>query len=400
MSVVENQGHVLLQLLAALQPHWRSDRALPERITRVLSKDRRFGSRDRRLYRELIYTVLRYLPWIEPLLAQDPPHAIALTAWLATETRDTREFRKTWTRGWSECPTAPTERARLLGLSAVDLLPAWFRTECPAALAETELAALHRRAALWIRWQTDTPEAAREDFYTHGWTCEPSPMLAGVGKLPADAGVTACASYFAGAFEVQDLGSQMVLAAHAISPGTRWLDACAGAGGKTLQLARIIGPDGLVLASDIRANALDELTARVRRSGRRNITVAVGSVKEVFDGVLVDAPCSGSGTWRRAPHLKWSTTASSVRAQTVVQQKILAEHAVLVRPGGRLIYATCSLNHSENDAVVAEFLRTQPDFEPVPPVKDFGFTPSTYGLTILPARHDTDGFFTCSMRRN
>jgi 16S rRNA (cytosine967-C5)-methyltransferase len=119
----------------------------------------------------------------------------------------------------------------------------------------------------------------------------------------------------------------------------------------------------------------------------------------IYDGVLVDAPCSGSGTWRRAPHLKWCTTPADVAAHAARQQELLARFGRLVRPGGQLIYATCSLSRLENQQTVVAFLAAQQDFTAVSPVRPFGGGFDETGLTILPAQYDTDGFFVAALRR-
>jgi len=120
---------------------------------------------------------------------------------------------------------------------------------------------------------------------------------------------------------------------------------------------------------------------------------------QLFNGVLVDAPCSGSGTWRRSPHLKWVTTHEKISAYAARQQELLALYAGHVLAGGRLVYATCSLTQSENEGTVAHFLATHSDFQLIPPDRNFGYRSEVYGMPILPSRHNTDGFFVASLRR-
>ncbi|MFH1499518.1 MAG: RsmB/NOP family class I SAM-dependent RNA methyltransferase [Verrucomicrobiota bacterium] len=376
MSVSHNQRRILLGILAKLRPHWRRDRNLPARLQPLLA-DRRFGSRDRRLYRELVYTALRILPWIEDA---DENTVVARIAGHCRATPDTRLFREAWS------PAEPEP------LPLNDLLPAWIGDECPAARHPAELAALLRRAPLWLRLQTDDPDAVLAEFNDRGWTPDPSPALPDAWRVDDDAAVDQTDAHRLGRVEIQDLGSQFILASQDIAPGGRWLDACAGAGGKTLQLARLLGPAGHVDAHDIRPAALAELRKRAERAGLANIATP-DRLADSYDGVLVDAPCSGTGTWRRAPHLKWTTTPADLRAAARLQGELLARFAARVRPGGRLIYATCSLCRTENTAVAAAFAAAHPDFEIAPPARTFGFaTDETGGLPILPARHDTDGF--------
>jgi 16S rRNA (cytosine967-C5)-methyltransferase len=216
--------------------------------------------------------------------------------------------------------------------------------------------------------------------------------------LPDDVNVTQNPAYLEGRIEIQDLGSQFILASLGLPPGDHWLDACAGAGGKTLQLATLLGPSGRVTAHDIRPEALAELSLRAKRARLKNISIA-SRLDGTFPGVLVDAPCSGSGTWRRAPHLKWTTTDAQIAAMAARQKELLQKFSAHVAPGGRLVYATCSLSRRENEDVIEHFLAARPDFEPAPFARTFGFSLRGPGFTILPATHDTDGFFVASLRR-
>jgi len=419
----ENQAQIFLKLLAELRPHWRSDAALPERIQRLLASDRRFGSRDRRLYRELIYTTLRYLPLIEPLLDKEEEAGDAAT-------RDLAEAAKRVAELASDTPEVAAFRKGLLGnanaapaespLKDPDkLYPDWFWNECPTAYAPEECAALHRRAPLWLRLQGNTEgelahalHDTETEFAERGWKLEQSEVLANALRAPTDADVTNTESFRRGLFEVQDLGSQLVLGSQRIPAGTHWFDACAGAGGKTLQLAQILGPSGKVTAYDVRPEALAELRDRAARARLTNIEIIDTLPPEgtYFDGVLVDAPCSGTGTWRRAPHLKWVTTRERVREYAKQQLELLKQFSNYVRPGigapkdkrggkmtdeefaklgGRLVYATCSLCRSENEMLIAAFQTDCSDF-----LVQWAIH------TIMPAQHDTDGFFVCvSLRR-
>lgn len=398
MSVATSQQHTFLRLLRPLRDRWHADRALPAFIQTMLARERGFGSRDRRLYRELLYTALRYLPWIEPLLEREPERAAKIVAWLAADTKDTRAYRAHLCGEWPP-PGSLAERAAFLGADPLALLPAWFREHCPEVFAPRELETQLARAPLWLRLQTDAPQRVADEFAAASWRFAPSPILPGAWRMLDDVDVTKTAAFREGEVEVQDLGSQLLLETIGLVRGGRWLDACAGAGGKTLQLARLLGPDATVEAHDIRPAALEELQARAVRAGASNIRLTSRVSAGDYDGVLVDAPCSGSGTWRRAPHLKWSTTPAIVADRAGLQQQLLAQFARAVRRGGRLVYATCSLSRHENEAVVAAFLETHGDFAPVPFRATFGFAPRGNGLTLMPSHHDTDGFFVASLQR-
>jgi 16S rRNA (cytosine967-C5)-methyltransferase len=385
-----SQQRTLLGILERLRPHWRTDAALPARIDRLLGGDRRLGSRDRRLYRELVYTVLRYLPWIEPLLDSEPSEAVRRAAWLAADTAIAGPFRREITAGLPECPADAGDKARILAADAEALSPAWFRAECPEAFSPPLREVLLSRAPLWLRLQTDDPDAVLAEFDALGWTWRRSELVTGAVALAPGTDVARTKAYLCGRVEIQDAGSQQVLLSVGIEPGAHWLDACAGAGGKTLQLAALLGECGRVTARDARRAALEELSARVSRAGLKD-RVTIGDRTDPaggFDAVLVDAPCSGSGTWRRAPHLKWVASAAAVAGAAQVQLRLLRENAVRVRRGGLLVYATCSLCRSENESVVGDFLGGAA-----------GFEPSLAGKPLLPQAHDGDGFFVASFRR-
>ncbi len=388
MSVTANQARTFLGLLHQLCGRWRTDYALPATIQTMLARERSFGSRDRRLYRELIYTTLRHLPWIEPLLDAHEDEAVRRVAWLAAAMPATAPFRADFAKG--EPPTG--DRA--------ELLPAWFRTHCPEIFSGAELDAQLRRAPVWLRLQSSAPEKILAEFAALGWSWRASTVLPDAVELLGEVDVTKTNAWKTGQVEVQDLGSQLLLETLGLGPGGRWLDACAGAGGKTLQLARLLGPTGTVMAHDIRRAALDELGARAARARLGNVRPTLQPPgADDFDGVLVDAPCSGSGTWRRSPHLKWTTTPALVTERAALQTQLLAKFARCVRSGGRLIYATCSLSPEENGRAVSSLLAAHADFQPEPFARNFGYPPQAHGLTLLPARHDTDGFFVASLRR-
>src|SRR5581483_4903955 len=274
-SLIRNQQKNLLRLLHHLHPHMREDRALPARIQKLLGQNRAFGARDRRLYRELIYTAVRYWPWFEPKLAKKPDATTRAIAWLAAETPVTHEFRAALAGEMPPLPATIAGRAEFLHADSPPL-PLWFRPHCPALFSSPQLEAVLSRAPLWLRLQTADPQPLFDEFSECGWKWRRTAVLSGAIELLTEADLTRTQSYDDGLFEIQDLGSQLILETVGIEPGGRWLDACAGAGGKTLQLAALTGPRGRVDAHDIRAEALRELRSRTERAGLKNIHV-VGS---------------------------------------------------------------------------------------------------------------------------
>jgi len=389
VSRAGSQQRTLLGLLGRLRPHLTTDPGLPGRIEALLSRDRRLGSRDRRLFRELIYTALRYLPWVEPLLDERPDEATRRIAWLAADLPAIQPFRAEVAAGLPPCPFPAEEKARVLGAAAADLNPAWLAAECAEALLPPLRDHLLARAPLWLRVQAADPAPILAELDELGWAWRRSPRAAAALELAPGTDITKTRAFRDGRVEVQDIGSQLVLAAARFPPAGHWLDACAGAGGKTLQLAGLLGPAGRVEARDVRPAALEELGRRAARAGLADrVVLGGGNPAGGFDGVLVDAPCSGSGTWRRSPHLRWFTTPAGVAAAARLQGSILAENAPLVRPGGFLIYATCSLCRTENELVVQKFLAGATGFAAVQP-----------GLNLRPPDPDGDAFFVAVLKR-
>ena len=196
------------------------------------------------------------------------------------------------------------------------------------------------------------------------------------------------------------------LCAHSPSPPVSAV-ACAGAGGKTLALAELMERTGTVVAGDIRAYKLDDLRKRARRAGFPNIMTRPWDGKKIsgkqaanFDGVLVDAPCSCSGVWRRNPDGRWSTTAADVDAMAPIQREVLDHAAPAVRPGGVLVYATCSVFASENQAVVADFLASHPEFIPEAFENPLDGTPVEDGMLAIDGSADnSDSMFVARLRR-
>lgn len=282
--------------------------------------------------------------------------------------------------------------ASLLGAAPLDLRVNLLKTKREAALAALRDAGLKAEA---------TPHSPL------GIRLQGKPPLA---KVPVFAN---------GDVEVQDEGSQLLALLLDAKRGEMVVDFCAGAGGKTLAIGAAMRNSGRLYAFDTSGHRLDGLKPRLARSGLSNVhPVAIAHERDErikrlagkIDRVLVDAPCSGLGTLRRSPDLKWRQTPQSVAAQASLQQAILASAARLLKPGGRLVYATCSLLRDENEAVAEAFGTAHPDFEPenaaallaaakVPAAESLCAPEGGRFLRLWPHRHGTDGFFAAVWRK-
>jgi 16S rRNA (cytosine967-C5)-methyltransferase len=252
-------------------------------------------------------------------------------------------------------------------------------------------------------------ESLRESLDHEGYTSSPtmfSPFGLVVDKKEDIFKTDAFAN---GAFEVQDEGSQLITLLTGAKPGEFVVDACAGNGGKSLFLSGLMNNKGTIIAFETSSSKLSNLRRRAARAGALNIrtveTNMLGEYKSRADCVLIDAPCSGMGVFRRNPDSKWRLTQEDIRELSAKQKEILREYSGLVKPGGRLVYATCTISREENEEVVQGFLDESTDFCMVPASEInpeiFGkFTTEKGYFRSLPHVHGTDGFFGAVMRRS
>ncbi len=334
-------------------------------------------------------------------------------------------------------PLTDKERALLLPLQGQDLLhpemPEAVRYECPewaygglkalfGASFGDELSALARDAPLDLRINglkvvAEQREKIQKDLAKQGWKTETLPQTPfALRCLSIPRSFAKVRFYQEGVIEIQDLGSQMVAALVQAQPGERIVDFCAGAGGKSLALAPAMENCGQLVLTDVHSRRLQRAATRLRRAGVFNAERQVlGSERDPwvrahkgkFHRVLVDAPCSGTGAWRRAVDAKWRKDEHDLRELCRLQSSILTAAARLVRRGGRLVYATCSLLPAENEDQISTFLRSRPDFKLVPVRKLWGDVFATACphdrigdmLRLSPFRDGTDGFFVAVLQR-
>lgn len=230
-------------------------------------------------------------------------------------------------------------------------------------------AALQRPPRLWLRARPGTGGRLAADL---GDAVRPFPALPDVLRFDSQRDIFRTEAFLEGSCEVQDPGSHLVGLACAPLPGSVWWDACAGEGGKTMHLADLMCNQGLIWASDKAGWRLERLRKRASRLGRfnvRTVTWAGGSqrpTRTAFDGVLVDAPCSGLGTWHRDPWARWTSLPADVTELAGLQRHLLATAAPSVKVGGRLVYAVCTVSREETLGVADFFTGSQDGFEPVP----------------------------------
>ncbi len=276
-----------------------------------------------------------------------------------------------------------------------------------------EMAALAKPAPLDLRVNTlkGDRSQAQAALAAEGWQAHPTALSPWGLRIDGRRPITTGPAFMSGLVEIQDEGSQLVAAMVGAAPGMRVADWCAGAGGKTLALAAAMENRGQVVACDVSAPRLDGAVRRLRRAGAHNVERHLLETGDKwlkrragsFDRVLVDAPCTGTGTWRRNPDARLRLQERDLTELVPKQASILETAQSLVRKGGRLVYATCSLLEEENEAQVSGFLVRHPDFAVVPLWRAWTLdSPVPNGgdfLSLTPARHGTDGFFAAVLER-
>ena len=392
------------------------------------------GSGDRAAIATLVYDALRCRASAGWRMADSSPRGILLGS-LAELRALPPEAVAAWCSGEGHSP-APLTNGEMQRLAARPAeppplpiaanLPDWLEPAFRAAYGERAVAeggALAARAPLDLRVNTlkATRDKALAALAHLGATATPlSPVGLRIPLSPDGRAVTVTAepAFLKGLVEIQDEGSQLAALLAGATPGEQVLDLCAGAGGKTLALAALMENKGQLYASDDDLRRLAPIYARLERAGTRNVQVrsprrgqdVLADLAARCDLVLVDAPCSGTGTWRRNPDAKWRMRPSALAERTRRQDEVLASAAVYVKPGGRLVYVTCSVLVDENEARVAAFLAGHEAFVATNPAEvaaaaghpDLARFASPHGpaLRFSPATSGTDGFFVSVLARS
>ena len=356
-----------------------------DRIIAEWFRTRRFaGSGDRRAVRELTWSAIRTCGEV-PLSGRAAMLALAKGDPALAALFDGSVH--------APAPIGEGERHALPGIA-----PAWLEKALAASdIGGDEAAGMLGRAPLDVR--VNTLKASR-DTIELPLAGEPTVAADGL-RFPAGTPVEQWDAWREGHLEVQDTGSQMVCEAVAAQPGETIIDLCAGAGGKTLSLAAAMGNRGRLIACDTDRGRLQRLPERAQRCGAEAETIllnpgremaALGEWQGQADAVLVDAPCSGSGTWRRNPEGRWRLSDAGLVRVMATQQRLLEIAAGLVRPGGRMIYAVCSLLDGEGADQVERFLAAHPGWRAEPPQLPAGRARGP-GIRLTPSHDGTDGFF-------
>ena len=390
------------------------------------------GSTDRHAIGTLVYDALRRRNSLAHRMGEDTPRALALAvlhdvwelapeaiAEMASEQHGPGALTADETRSL----------ARIIGhdvpLCVAADVPDWLAPSYENAFgprAAEEGAALASRAPVDLRVNTlkATREQVLEALSRFGAVAGPlSPVavrIAAPGPEARNANVEVEPAHGLGWFEVQDAGSQVAALLSGVKPGMHVADICAGAGGKTLALAALMQNQGTLVAHDLDRFRLRPIFERLTRAGVTNCEVISAQDKGQldaagpFDCVVIDAPCSGSGSWRRKPDAKWRLTRKQLDQRMKEQTQVLENGYKLTKPGGTILYITCSVLPEENTGQVAAFLARHPDVNIIPYKEQWSRTiggdapvsadGAQHTLLLTPAQHGTDGFFIAVMRKS
>ncbi|WP_407322488.1 RsmB/NOP family class I SAM-dependent RNA methyltransferase [Tenacibaculum maritimum] len=374
-------------------------------VEKALKRDKRWGSRDRKFVAETIYEIVRWKRlYAEIANVKEPfdrPNLWRIfSVWCVLKGIPLPD--------WNQIEPTPTRRikGKFDELSKIrkfrESIPDWIDEIGTSELGETvwtkEMAALNKQAEVILRTNTlkITRDNLQKQLRTENVITEKLPNHPDAIKLVERANVFKTEAFKKGYFEVQDASSQLVAAYLDVQPGMKVVDTCAGAGGKTLHLASLMENKGQIIAMDIYESKLKKLKVRARRNGAHNIdlkvidsTKVIKKLHQKADRVLIDAPCSGLGVLRRNPDSKWKLEPEFMDRIRTTQQEVLQQYSKMVKPAGKMVYATCSVLPSENQKQIEFFLASDAG-------KDFSFIKDE---KILASTSGFDGFYMALLER-
>ncbi|MBI2442128.1 MAG: RsmB/NOP family class I SAM-dependent RNA methyltransferase [Lentisphaerae bacterium] len=419
-------GPLIRQLEIVVSRRQPADRVLQ----RYYREHPELGSRDRRFLSAMAFSWFRWRGWLTPLEgarlamaymldAVESHPAVTLLAEQTGFSRFPPEADLPMAENLQPAgPLSVQEKAKLLGQwlgvpppPLEQLVPAWLpeRLSVPEG-AESKahgvryIESFQTRPPTWLRTSPAEQQQVITALAQRSIPAYAHPQVVGAVRLQGSPDLRSFSREIP--FEIQDLSSQCVGWVCRPARGERWWDTCAGAGGKTLHLADLMENQGSILATDIRAHSLDTLRARINRRhcGRIDCRVWDGiadpALGQYFDGVLVDAPCSGIGTWARNPDARWRTEENDIVERRCIQEQLLKAAAEKVRSGGRLVYSVCTVTEVETAALTAWFLNLHPDFELETFPHPLTGQPTNGLIRIQPWEANCNAMFIARMKRS
>lgn len=390
--------NLVFAVIDTLKAIFNEDQYADKEIAKALKRDKRWGARDRAFIAETTYDIVRWKRLYAEIAEVKEPFSRENLFRLFTVWATLRGIQLP---DWKQLEDTPTRRikGRFDQLGQIrkfrESIPDWLDNLGEKELQkkwDAEIHSLNTQAAVVLRTNSlkTTKTKLRNFLFEEGIETSTIKDYKDALVLNERANVFSTKAFKDGFFEVQDASSQLVADYLDVKPGMRIIDTCAGAGGKTLHLAALTENKGQILALDIYANKLKELKRRAKRAGAHNVearhidsTKVTKKLRETADRVLIDAPCSGLGVLRRNPDAKWKLQPEFLDKIKNTQAEILDQYSKMVKPGGKLVYATCSILPSENNLQVKKFLDRESG-------KDFRLVKDK---SILSHKSGYDGFY-------
>ena len=397
--------NLVFTVIDSLRDIFNEDVYADKAVEKALKRDKRWGARDRKFVAETIYEMVRWKRLYAEIANVKAPYSRPdlwrmFAVWCVLKGIQLPD--------WNQIEPTPNRRikGKFDELSKIrkfrEAIPDWIDaiglTELGEKVWTDEIAALNKQAEVILRTNTlnTTKEQLQRVLANEDINAVPIKGYDDALKLVERANVFKTQAFKNGFFEVQDASSQLVAPFLDVEPGMKVVDTCAGAGGKTLHLASLMQNKGQIIAMDIYESKLKKLKVRARRNGVHNIdtrvidsTKVIKKLHQKADRVLIDAPCSGFGVFRRNPDSKWKLEPEFLDRIRDVQQEVLQNYSKMVKPGGKMVYATCSVLPSENQEQVEKFLTTDIG-------KNFIFVKDN---KVLSHKSGYDGFYMALLER-
>ena len=387
---------LVMAVIDALYSIYNENEYADKVVQKILKRDKRWGARDRKFIAETVYNMVRWKRMYNEIAGTKDFYSREniwknFSVWAVLQGYKLPDW-----RGFEETPSRRI-KGKFDELSKIrkfrESIPDWLDELGEKELGEDwtkEIAALNQQAEVILRTNRlkTSPEALKISLEKEGVETIQNPHFPDALILSERQNIFQTEAFKNGLFEVQDASSQLVAPFLQVKPGDRVIDACAGAGGKTLHLSSLMENKGQIIALDLYENKLLELKRRAKRNGAHNITVkpiesnkTIKKLHNSADKVLIDAPCSGLGVLKRNPDAKWKLQPEFIEEIKKIQAEILQNYSSMVKAGGHLVYATCSILPSENEEQVKKFLAQNSEFSLVEEKK------------ISPAKTGFDGFY-------
>ena len=418
LSIAERRADIAFSLIETVQQDIDNGLSADYALARIYSANRHYGSKDRRFYSALIFAWFRWKGLLRPVIQPDRRLAAALAYCL-----DGNPFCAELTVLGLTSPLAPvpTDLAGKLNwlqhffpdnpaFRAAQLSPDWIydMLALPSRFNEPDYHSrlqetFQNRPPVWLRFNQSTPQkdietvrAALPDLHVH----PENPLAACTyGRFNA----SSLQKQAHHSFELQDLASQCVGTLCQPAAGESWWDVCSGSGGKTLHLADLMNYSGQITATDIRETILKRQRTRLKHKNHAQITTrhidAIATSNQLFDGILIDAPCSSIGTWGRNPDARWRLEAAFISSCSATQLQLLETAAPHLKSGGRLIYSVCTLTRAETTENIRLFLKKHPEFSFVPVNHPLSGSAENGQLFVLPWEGPCNGMFIACLQK-